>query len=878
MPFYQLSCAQFCSAIRVRTACAVDINNCFGKVPDMTTSRIPAVLASVLVLCPATSAANGQYLLSGHVYEGVIGDQSAPLGRVTVTLYGSSHAGELEQPVTSAVTNDAGLYALTVPGQSNYRHYYIVPTAPAGYTFVGAVSLGGTVINNLADPDWIEYVPPFIRKILADNDFWYRRKDLPQDTLAGTVIDADTGAPLAATVTVLQTGGVADTDPATGFYSLLECVGVYTVQAEAPGYSVQTAKVTVVAEDTVIQDFTLSYINQAPIVDAGPDVSLWATELPVSVELAGAATDPDTGPKSLETQWSMVSGPDQVTFAQPAALATTATLHAAGTYVLRLTASDGIEQVFDEVQILVQMDEEPRFIRGDSNADGTVNVADPIFLLDHLFANGAASSCLDAADADDDGAVNIADAITVLQHLFGGPAQIEEPFPDCGVDPTDDLLAPCVYPPCGSSSRKGTDVRFKLSFAAPSVVIGKPGTWVQFDAAVQLVKAAPGVQGWSFGVTTNNPEVCRATDIDLADVIYLADLDFADAQIISRPQRPGEAVVSAVVLSRHNYESRFELPPISPDGDPAILLHLTFQALVPEQGSKTVTLRFAEGLRGKGLPVPNVLVVNGQRIVPALGHFDITVSCADAADANDDGRVDFKDLKAIADQWLSQAPGGGSRGIGGTEALNHDIGSPKKPGSASYDQDADVWTVTGAGKGIWGKSDQFHYAYEPVSGDAQITARVHRIQEGDWLGTAGVMFRETLAPASKHAMMGITAGRGVSLRWRSHSGGASEALRGGPAANMKPPICLGIKRTGNTFKGYYFSDGKWVRHGSVTIPMKKNIFMGLAVTSRDQNELTTARFDTACKVSPADVYDYGNINFMDFAAVAGHWVEIEIVE
>jgi hypothetical protein len=150
------------------------------------------------------------------------------------------------------------------------------------------------------------------------------------------------------------------------------------------------------------------------------------------------------------------------------------------------------------------------------------------------------------------------------------------------------------------------------------------------------------------------------------------------------------------------------------------------------------------------------------------------------------------------------------------------------------------------------------------------------MEEGDWSGMGGVMFRETLAPASKHAMMGVTAGHGVSLRWRSHSAGASEALRGGPAANMKPPVCLLIKRTGDTFKGYYFSDGKWVRHGSVTIPMKKNIFLGLAVTSRDENELATARFGTACKVSPADVYDYGNINFMDFAVLADQWVDVHV--
>jgi hypothetical protein len=88
------------------------------------------------------------------------------------------------------------------------------------------------------------------------------------------------------------------------------------------------------------------------------------------------------------------------------------------------------------------------FRRGDSNSDGNLDIADAIFTLSYLFAEGAAPTCLDAADANDDGAVNIADAIAVLSHLFAGSGDLPEPFAACGTDPTVDHLDCARFGPC----------------------------------------------------------------------------------------------------------------------------------------------------------------------------------------------------------------------------------------------------------------------------------------------------------------------------------------------------------------------------------------------------------------------------------------------
>jgi len=88
------------------------------------------------------------------------------------------------------------------------------------------------------------------------------------------------------------------------------------------------------------------------------------------------------------------------------------------------------------------------FERGDANARGTIDIADAIFTLSFLLAQGTPPSCLDAADANDSGVVDIADAIALLSHLFAGAGPLPMPFDGCGDDPTADGLRCDGYAPC----------------------------------------------------------------------------------------------------------------------------------------------------------------------------------------------------------------------------------------------------------------------------------------------------------------------------------------------------------------------------------------------------------------------------------------------
>lgn len=83
---------------------------------------------------------------------------------------------------------------------------------------------------------------------------------------------------------------------------------------------------------------------------------------------------------------------------------------------------------------------DPTFIRGDGTSDGLLDVSDAIFTLNFLFLAGGLPECFDALDADDTGDLNVTDSIWTLNFLFLGGPPPPPPFPEAGVDPTQDSL------------------------------------------------------------------------------------------------------------------------------------------------------------------------------------------------------------------------------------------------------------------------------------------------------------------------------------------------------------------------------------------------------------------------------------------------------
>ncbi len=83
-----------------------------------------------------------------------------------------------------------------------------------------------------------------------------------------------------------------------------------------------------------------------------------------------------------------------------------------------------------------------RFLRGDANGNGSVEVSEGVFALRFLFLGGPAPWCLDAAHADDSGRLAMTDPIRILRFLFLGAPAPPPPGPFVpATDPTVDRLS-----------------------------------------------------------------------------------------------------------------------------------------------------------------------------------------------------------------------------------------------------------------------------------------------------------------------------------------------------------------------------------------------------------------------------------------------------
>ncbi|WP_441303061.1 DUF7948 domain-containing protein [Candidatus Nitrospira allomarina] len=113
-------------------------------------------------------------------------------------------------------------------------------------------------------------------------------------------------------------------------------------------------------------------INQAPMVDAGPMQTIF---LPGQALLNGTVTDDGlpNPPGTVMTTWSKVSGPNVVAFGNPNAVDTTVLFFSAGTYVLRLTASDGALSRSSDVTITAR-DQGTSSPSSDVNGDGKADI------------------------------------------------------------------------------------------------------------------------------------------------------------------------------------------------------------------------------------------------------------------------------------------------------------------------------------------------------------------------------------------------------------------------------------------------------------------------------------------------------------------------
>jgi len=170
-----------------------------------------------------------------------------------------------------------------------------------------------------------------------------------------------------------------------------------------------------------------------------------------------------------------------------------------------------------------------------------------------------------------------------------------------------------------------------------------------------------------------------------------------------------------------------------------------------------------------------------------------------------------------------------------------DIGNPIPAGGQSVSNGS--WTMTAGGNDIWGASDTFHFAWQPLSGNGTVSSQVSSQTNSDPWSKSGVMLRQSSDPAAMYYGAFVTPANGIVVQYRSAQGGTTQQVK----ITGTVPVYLAVQRAGTTYSAYTSSNGTaWtlVAGSSVTVNMTGTVLAGIAATSHNSNILLTTVFSS----------------------------------
>lgn len=166
--------------------------------------------------------------------------------------------------------------------------------------------------------------------------------------------------------------------------------------------------------------------------------------------------------------------------------------------------------------------------------------------------------------------------------------------------------------------------------------------------------------------------------------------------------------------------------------------------------------------------------------------------------------------------------------------------------------------IQAGGLDIWENRDEFHFCYMEHTGDFTIAAKLESFRMSDLYAKAGIMARETLEDTSPHVFFTAFPDNskrnnnngGYEFQYRQIEGDVSYAIYPSDFTvepPMHPVFCpqtwLKLIRKENAFLSYSSENGTdWKLYSSYELPLPKKLYLGMAVTSHNENEITTAVF------------------------------------
>jgi hypothetical protein len=186
-----------------------------------------------------------------------------------------------------------------------------------------------------------------------------------------------------------------------------------------------------------------------------------------------------------------------------------------------------------------------------------------------------------------------------------------------------------------------------------------------------------------------------------------------------------------------------------------------------------------------------------------------------------------------------------------------DIGNPAIAGMVNTTEKG--FGITAGGADIWGTHDEFHFSYQTIKGDFDMSVQILSLSATNLYTKAGIMMRTDLNDNSQHVFFQVFPDNsprnhnngGCEFQYRAEKGGEMKAIypdskTAGNLFNVAfPNTWIRLKRSGNVFESYFSSDNKsWTLYSSYSLNMPEELFLGVAVTSHDSNKSTTAQFSS----------------------------------
>lgn len=185
------------------------------------------------------------------------------------------------------------------------------------------------------------------------------------------------------------------------------------------------------------------------------------------------------------------------------------------------------------------------------------------------------------------------------------------------------------------------------------------------------------------------------------------------------------------------------------------------------------------------------------------------------------------------------------------------IGPVKHRGKTEYNSKNQTYTLSGSGKTLLFKDDEFHFASKEIIGDFIMTCSVEFIGQGtDPHRKAGLMIRSSLKGKSVYADVASHGDGLTSLQYRLSNGADTLEIE----SVIKAPHIIQLERSGKIITMRTAAKGLALKEsGSIEIDLSDKIYAGLFVGSYNSDVIESAIFRNFRLDVPAPSGTDGNI-------------------